>query len=205
MKRCGSGGIVLAQCSPLTSGESVCRRCASTPIGNGHLDEVYVKINGVQHYLWRAVDHERRSSGILRHQDAGQGRSLEIHQESAEATRPHKGRRNGSTALLWRRAEGDRRRRSSAHGPAAQQPSREQPPALSTTRTSDAEVSPDEDPAEIQRRPRLLPQPLQSGTSPRQPRRISKPPLRRLGRVAVPRRLKFKPPAYLRQVETSCR
>ena len=23
-----------------------------------HLDEVYVKINGVQHYLWRAVDHE---------------------------------------------------------------------------------------------------------------------------------------------------
>ena len=22
------------------------------------LDEVYVKINGVQHYLWRAVDHE---------------------------------------------------------------------------------------------------------------------------------------------------
>ena len=23
-----------------------------------HLDEVYVPINGVQHYLWRAVDHE---------------------------------------------------------------------------------------------------------------------------------------------------
>ena len=23
-----------------------------------HLDEVYVKINGVTHYLWRAVDHE---------------------------------------------------------------------------------------------------------------------------------------------------
>ena len=23
-----------------------------------HLDEVYVKINGVAHYLWRAVDHE---------------------------------------------------------------------------------------------------------------------------------------------------
>ena len=22
-----------------------------------HLDEVFVKINGVQHYLWRAVDH----------------------------------------------------------------------------------------------------------------------------------------------------
>ena len=23
-----------------------------------HLDEVYVKINGKMHYLWRAVDHE---------------------------------------------------------------------------------------------------------------------------------------------------
>jgi len=23
-----------------------------------HLDEIFVKINGVQHYLWRAVDHE---------------------------------------------------------------------------------------------------------------------------------------------------
>ncbi len=23
-----------------------------------HLDEVYVKINGVTHYLWRAVDHD---------------------------------------------------------------------------------------------------------------------------------------------------
>lgn len=26
--------------------------------GGGHLDEVFVKINGIQHYLWRAVDHE---------------------------------------------------------------------------------------------------------------------------------------------------
>jgi putative transposase len=26
--------------------------------GKWHLDEVYVKINGVTHYLWRAVDHE---------------------------------------------------------------------------------------------------------------------------------------------------
>ena len=23
-----------------------------------HLDEVFVKINGERHYLWRAVDHE---------------------------------------------------------------------------------------------------------------------------------------------------
>ncbi len=35
-----------------------------------HLDEVFVRINGETHYLWRAVDHEReildspRSTGI---------------------------------------------------------------------------------------------------------------------------------------------
>lgn len=29
-----------------------------TPQWRGHLDEVFVKINGKQHYLWRAVDHE---------------------------------------------------------------------------------------------------------------------------------------------------
>jgi putative transposase len=29
-----------------------------------HLDEVFVKINGETHYLWRAVDHEGESSHI---------------------------------------------------------------------------------------------------------------------------------------------
>ena len=26
-----------------------------------HLDELFAKVNGVQHYLWRAVDHEGES------------------------------------------------------------------------------------------------------------------------------------------------
>jgi len=30
----------------------------SGPQWKWHLDEVFVKINGVQHYLWHAVDHE---------------------------------------------------------------------------------------------------------------------------------------------------
>ena len=30
----------------------------SLPHWHWHLDEVFVKINGVTHYLWRAVDHE---------------------------------------------------------------------------------------------------------------------------------------------------
>ena len=30
----------------------------ATPQWRWHLDEMFVKINGEQHYLWRAVDHE---------------------------------------------------------------------------------------------------------------------------------------------------
>ena len=33
-------------------------RMRSHPHWRWHLDEVYVKINGEMHYLWRAVDHE---------------------------------------------------------------------------------------------------------------------------------------------------
>ena len=29
-----------------------------------HLDEMFVKINGERHYLWRAVDHEGEGGGL---------------------------------------------------------------------------------------------------------------------------------------------
>ena len=32
-----------------------------------HLDEVYVKINGEMHYLWRAVDQRGGAGGIRTH------------------------------------------------------------------------------------------------------------------------------------------
>ena len=56
MRRCGSGGTGSVRCSP--------RRSAGggfTIVGfrwRWHLDEVFVRINGEMHYLWRAVDHE---------------------------------------------------------------------------------------------------------------------------------------------------
>ncbi len=36
-----------------------------------HLDEVFVKVNGVQHYLWRAVDHEGEvlEAYVTKHRD----------------------------------------------------------------------------------------------------------------------------------------
>ena len=79
-----------------------------------HLDEVYVKINGEMRYLWRAINHEGQVlESFVR--DAGQGCGAEIHQESAEATRPAEGHRNRRTTVIWRRPEGNRLRRSPAH------------------------------------------------------------------------------------------
>jgi len=47
---------------PLFAAE-ICKKRASRMRGHSnwqwHLDEVFVKINGETHYLWRAVDHER--------------------------------------------------------------------------------------------------------------------------------------------------
>jgi putative transposase len=39
------------------------RTPARAPQWRWRLDEVYVKINGQMHYLWRAVDHEGEALG----------------------------------------------------------------------------------------------------------------------------------------------
>lgn len=58
MKPFGFGGTDLAQCSPMRSEENGFSRCEPTRIGSGIWTRFFVKINGEQHYLWRAVDHE---------------------------------------------------------------------------------------------------------------------------------------------------
>ena len=57
MKRFGFGGIDLARCSRPRSAETGSGMRAYSN-WQWHLDEVFVKINGETHYLWRAVDHE---------------------------------------------------------------------------------------------------------------------------------------------------
>ena len=57
MRRCATGRTGLARLSPVRSENSVHNRCGNTQ-WRWHLDKVYVKIGGVTHYLWRAVDHE---------------------------------------------------------------------------------------------------------------------------------------------------
>ncbi len=52
-----------------------------------HLDEVYVKVGGEMHYLWRAVDQEGRGARELRHEDERQGCRARLHEEGAQAPR----------------------------------------------------------------------------------------------------------------------
>ena len=53
----GTGGIGLAR---KFASQIKKRRAGGMHSSNWkwHLDEVFVKINGERHYLWRAVDHE---------------------------------------------------------------------------------------------------------------------------------------------------
>src|SRR5947208_530797 len=51
MKRSGAGATSLANSMP-----PVCGDVALGPGDKWHLDEVFLQINGVTHYLWRAVD-----------------------------------------------------------------------------------------------------------------------------------------------------
>ena len=54
----GFGGTGSDRCLPRQSVKTVSVGPGLIPTGSGHLDEVFVKINGEAHYLWRAVDHE---------------------------------------------------------------------------------------------------------------------------------------------------
>jgi putative transposase len=56
-----------------------------------HLDEVYVKIGGEMHYLWRAVDHEGEVLESFVKKVARQGSGSEVHQEGDEAPWPSAG------------------------------------------------------------------------------------------------------------------
>jgi hypothetical protein len=93
-----------------------------------HLDEIFVKINGETHYLWQALDHEGEVLGKLFCQAPRSQSSIEI-QENNEALWPTTCHRDRSTAVLRRRDEGHRQRRSPGNRALAQQPGREFTPA----------------------------------------------------------------------------
>jgi len=58
MRRCGCGGTGSVQSSRAEIRKKRSASLRALPQWRGHLDEVFVKINGQTHYLWQAVDHE---------------------------------------------------------------------------------------------------------------------------------------------------
>lgn len=74
----------------------------------GHLDEVFMEINGETHYLWRTVDHEGEvlESYVTKRRDRKSSTDIpkEIH-ETVWATCSDS---NRQIALVWRGDEGDR-------------------------------------------------------------------------------------------------
>ncbi len=145
-----------------------------------HLDEVFVKINGETHYLWRAVDHEGEVLESFVTKTTGSQSSIEIPQEINEAPRTPSYPGDRQTSILWRCDEGHRQCRQAGNGPLAEQSGGEFAPAVSTTRTRHATVPQHAKFAEIRRRSCLRLQPFQPGAPPLLTRAISsstEPPL----------------------------
>ena len=146
-----------------------------------HLDEVYVKINGEMHYLWRAVDHE----GEVLESFASKTRDKPAALKFMKKLMKRHGRAKVITTDGLRSYKAAMKDLGNAWQTGdwslGQQQGGELTPALPTTRTGHAEVPADEDAAEVQLRPRRLPQPLQPGSPPHQQRDIQDPTLSRPG------------------------
>jgi len=134
-----------------------------------HLDEVFVRINGEIHYLWRAVDHEGEVLEVFatkRRDRKGSALILEVRDEKVRSTSVDCDR---STSFIPGGNEGDWQCRQSDLRALAQQPSRKLTPTISTTRGCDGQIQGHQDPAEIRRCSRLDPQPFQPGPPPQSP------------------------------------
>ena len=117
-----------------------------------HLDEVFVKINGERHYLWRAVDQEDEVlEAFVSKKERPQGRR-EISQETDEALRQTGYDRHGSAEVVPRGVVRTGRIRSATSRPLAEQSGGEFTPAVPATRTRHARFQADAKPSEIRHR-----------------------------------------------------
>jgi len=153
----------------------------AVPQWHWHLDEVFVKINGEMHYLWRAVDHEgevlevfatkrrdrKPALAFLKRAMKRYGRPLAIVTDRL---------RSYGAAMkeigAKRRQHCDRWLNNGAEN--SHQPFRRRDGAM-------APLQGHQDPAEVHLRARLDPQPLQPRPSSQPKRHIQKEPLCRLG------------------------
>ena len=73
-KRFALGGIALVPSLRKKSG----RRAGRHSNWRWHIDEVFVKINGVQHYMWRAIEHEGTVLEVYVSKRRNRGAALKI-------------------------------------------------------------------------------------------------------------------------------
>ncbi|GJL96274.1 MAG: hypothetical protein DHS20C06_00910 [Hyphobacterium sp.] len=95
-----------------------------------HLDEVFVKINGQTHYLWRAVDHEGEVLEAYVTKRRDRHAALKFFAQGYETIRQPESHRDGSIAVIQSGHEGHRKRGQTGCGEVAQQSGREQPLAV---------------------------------------------------------------------------
>ena len=149
-----------------------------------HLDEVFVRINGETHYLWRAVDHEGEvlESFVTKKRD----------RKAALRFLKKAMKRYGRPEVIvtdrlrsYRAAmERDRQRGPSGNGALAQQSGRKFTSTFPATRAGDGEIPKSRHATEIRRRSCFSSQPLQPRTPPLQPQEFQAQSLRRPRRVA---------------------
>ena len=142
-----------------------------------HLDEVYVRINGVQHYLWRAVDHEGEvlESFVTKERDKAAAlkfikKALKRHGSPKAITTD--GLRSYGAAM---KEIGNAEKREVGRWANNRAENSHQP--FRTKGACDGPLPPHAHAAEVQRRARLLPQPFFSGAPPHRTRPVQGQPL----------------------------
>ena len=149
-----------------------------------HLDEVFVRINGETHYLWRAVDHEGEVLEVFATKRRDRRAALKFLKRIMK-------RYGGPRVIVTDRLRSyaaamkvigveDRQDLRSV----AQQSSRKLTPTIPPTRRRDGQVQRHQDPAEVCCRPRLHPQSFQPRPSSLQSRELQTQSLHCFGRVA---------------------
>ena len=122
MRRCDIGGTVSVRSlrpRSVANGHGICRRGRN---GAGTLDEMFVRINGKLHYLWRAVDHEGEVLEAYVTKRRDRKAALKFLRQAMKTVWPTGNGRHRQARFLPGSAENDRQRRAPGNRPPAEQP-----------------------------------------------------------------------------------
>jgi DDE domain len=150
-----------------------------------YMDEVFIRIRGKQHYLWRAVDQHGNVLDILVQRPAQCDGGQAVLPQIAEGLAIYSaGDRDGQAQELCRRQARDPTERRASSKPVSQQSRRGVAPADTTTRTTDEALQVSASRAALSLQPQSDPQPLPAPPSSAQCQRASCGSRRRLSHMA---------------------